>query len=177
MKEPGEFLPQKQIEHFEYQKTFIAMVISDDLNPGYFHLERADQLPEVILSNTDPLITEVVQQNKGGSQKIYKVQSKQRLRKEEISQIFVNGRVLFEQEWDAYPKFRKLEQNESVPNFRVGEGIYYVNSFELLGSCMETEIISAYNIINLILKHEAKQKNWTVNQEYLQNKRTLFEEL
>jgi hypothetical protein len=40
---------------------------------------------------------------------------------------------------------------------------------ELAASCMETELISAKNIFNLILKNEGK--NWKLKKEYFEKKK------
>lgn len=68
---------------------------------------------------------------------------------------------------DAYPKFFKFLNDEKAAPFKLGEGVYYLNAMEKAGSCIETEIIASYNVINLILKNEAIKKGYKIDRDYL----------
>lgn len=99
--------------------------------------------------------------------KIYKIQSKKELNEETIKKIILKGKIIKKHFWkNAYPKFKKLNKEEKLQNFRISKGIYYINAFELTGSCMETQIISTYNVINLLLK-DFKKESWKIDPTYL----------
>ena len=49
--------------------------------------------------------------------------------------------------WDAYPPLRPPSQ---LLPFRLGAGLYYVNTIEWAASTMETEVIASRNVVNLL---------------------------
>ena len=68
-----------------------------------------------------------------------------------------NYKILDSKVWDAYPSLYPLKEEE-FPEIILDKGLYYVNGMENLASCMEMQIISAKNIVNLIYEDHFTQK-------------------
>ncbi|EIN13466.1 FAD/NAD(P)-binding domain-containing protein [Punctularia strigosozonata HHB-11173 SS5] len=58
---------------------------------------------------------------------------------------------VYKHEWDAYPV---LTPTAVFPPIKLGDGFYYVNAFEPFISTMETETISARNVVDLLLNEK-----------------------
>ena len=87
---------------------------------------------------------------------IYSVESSRKLENKDMEIIFRKFDILKEQKWKcAYPLLKPVDSS-LLPDFRVCEGFYYVNSMEQLSSCMELESISAKNIVKLLMENELR---------------------
>lgn len=138
-----------------YQKLFVT-VIEGALNASYFGLD--DVVPSALLTHPakNPIFVSLsklksLPELNGG---VFKFFSYKRLEDEDFSKLFKswNPETLIRQEWWAYPQMTpdNMEQGERVVELK--QGLWYVNAFEPAISTMETEIIAAKNVVNLITK-------------------------
>ncbi|KAJ7462764.1 Prenylcysteine lyase-domain-containing protein [Mycena galericulata] len=83
---------------------------------------------------------------------VVKIFSKARISDKWLSKIF-DGKIgwVHRKEWDAYPV---LPPTSSFPEVKLASGFYYVNSFEPFISTMETETLSARNVVDMLLREE-----------------------
>lgn len=86
-----------------------------------------------------------------GDEWVVKIFSKKRISDEWLANMFGKVGWVLRKEWDAYPV---LPPTTSFPPVKLAKGLYYVNAFEPFISTMETETISARNIVDLLLRDE-----------------------
>ncbi|KLO11728.1 hypothetical protein SCHPADRAFT_941804 [Schizopora paradoxa] len=87
---------------------------------------------------------------------VVKIFSKKRLSDEWLAKMFGAGAVgwVHRKEWDAYPY---LTPSAYFTPIRLADSIYYVNGMETLVSTMETEIVAARNVVDMLLRDKVGQ--------------------
>ncbi|KAI5479707.1 prenylcysteine oxidase [Pseudohyphozyma bogoriensis] len=88
-----------------------------------------------------------------GTFHVVKMFSAEPLSTEFLESVFGEGNVgkAWSKLWEAYPLLKPVEAEEELAPVRPDEGFYYVNGFERLISTMETETVSAFNVVSLLL--------------------------
>ncbi|KAG8922639.1 hypothetical protein FRC02_011729 [Tulasnella sp. 418] len=89
----------------------------------------------------------------GQTEYIYKTFTLEPKSDEWLQKLFGQGTIgwTYRYDWDAYPY---MTPRDSFPPIKPDDKLFYVNSFEPLISTMETEILSARNVVDLLLKEE-----------------------
>jgi len=136
----------------EYQTTY-TNIIQGALNISYFNC--LGKIPTEILTmeNLNIPFSSIALKKEGNTpdSNIYKVFSREKLTSDFLTTVFINGTILREIPWKAYPM---LQPTSNFPAFSLdNQGLFYVNAFESAISCMETEMISGYNIAKLTRKY------------------------
>ncbi|MDP4106150.1 MAG: FAD-dependent oxidoreductase [Bacillota bacterium] len=135
-----------------YQVTNVTYVFGK-LNPNYFGLAKAEQIPANILTQENENIPfssiELCKENKVSGQNIYRIFSRHKLAEDLLNKLFIERSETKSLVWDAYPV---LTPTAAWPSFVLEEGIYYVNAMESAISTMETEVMGSKNVVNLLLK-------------------------
>lgn len=159
------YIPKKNVEYVE---TFVYLV-SGEINCNYFDKTKSDDQKEdcpAILMNTQiknsfvadySRICKKCFEHDKRKTDIYKIQSSRKLNELDLKPLFQNNsiKILFYKEWKAYPLLQALNQTE-LYDIQLDDGVFYLNGMEMLASCMEMEIISGRNIVNLILENQKK---------------------
>jgi prenylcysteine oxidase/farnesylcysteine lyase len=135
-----------------YQVTNVTYVFGK-LNPSYFGLMKAEQIPANVLTQENANIPfssiELCKQDKVTGENIYRIFSRQKLTEDLLNKLFWERVETKQVVWDAYPV---LTPAASWPSFILDQGIYYVNAMESAISTMETEVVGSKNVVNLLLK-------------------------
>lgn len=147
----GIALPPRSVLTRPYQVTHVTFVVGQ-LNPGYFHLRTAGQLPETILTEESPAVPfsgiGVSGRAVDSGHALHKVFSRQELGEELLSRLFSQRVQTHRLVWKAYPVLRPAAE---WPPFVLSHGLYYVNAMESAVSTMETETMGSRNVVNLLL--------------------------
>jgi hypothetical protein len=138
-------MPKKfQVNH----KTYIK----GKLNHKYFHLENFEDLPHSLMSinkQNSFNMSEILKL----SNELYVIQSDSKITLDQLNELFSEYEIIKEHHWDfAYPQLHPIKDPEDLPEFILDENLYHVNAMEVVASCMEMEMISARNIVNIIEK-------------------------
>ncbi|KAF8660051.1 hypothetical protein HU200_058137 [Digitaria exilis] len=140
-------IPQRKMQHTH--ATFVRGL----LNPGYFGLNSASDIPELIgtLEVPDiPFSCISVLKRYGEDDRTYKMFSRAKLDDDLLDQIFSSARKeTIRINWAAYPHYEAPE--EFAPIVLDGKQLYYVNTFESAASAMETGAVAAENVARLII--------------------------
>lgn len=65
--------------------------------------------------------------------------------------------MIFFKKWnEPYPKLNPIKDIKRLSDFKLQDGLYFVNAIEQVVSCLELSIISAKNISNMIIKNNYK---------------------
>ncbi|TFK57561.1 FAD/NAD(P)-binding domain-containing protein [Heliocybe sulcata] len=136
--------------------------------PAYFGFKDTARVPTTILTTYEGVRAGVAKEPEfnsltyhglvdetvpdGEREWVVKVFSKERLEDEWLAEMF-EGQVgwVYRKEWDAYPE---LPPTTRFPPIKLEKGLYYVNAFEPFISTMETETISARNIVDMLFRDE-----------------------
>ncbi|KZT23798.1 FAD/NAD(P)-binding domain-containing protein [Neolentinus lepideus HHB14362 ss-1] len=137
-------------------------------NPAYFGFKDTARVPTTILTTYEGVRVSGVKEPEfnsltyhglvdesapeGEREWVVKIFSKVRLEDEWLAEVF-GGKVgwVYRKEWDAYPE---LPPTIKFPPIKLEKGFYYVNAFEPFISTMETETISARNIVDILFRDE-----------------------
>ncbi|GAA6009828.1 hypothetical protein JCM11491_000830 [Sporobolomyces phaffii] len=115
--------------------------------PNFNSLNYLKPLPASIGLDFDPL---------GATVHVVKLFSAATLSTVELDGIFGRGNVLktIEHVWQSYPRLDPVRSERDLAKVRleVDGGLYYVNGMERVISTMETETVSAYNVVSLLMK-------------------------
>ncbi|CAE6492519.1 unnamed protein product [Rhizoctonia solani] len=127
------------------------------LLPTYFKVDNSSTLPGTILTTAEygskPEFNSIRYQAKiernGKTEYIVKMFSPAKIPDSTLAALFGKGTIgwVFRKEWDAYPYY---PPHSDYPPVKIDKGLYYVNSMEGLFSTMETETISARNVVDLL---------------------------
>ncbi|KAI0683527.1 Prenylcysteine lyase-domain-containing protein [Earliella scabrosa] len=156
----------------DYVHLHVTLVTtsSPSFNPSYFNLAPGFDVPAMILTtragarqggpepefNSLSYLRAVRNHDltqwrnaRGEPEWVVKVFSKTRISDSWLEEMF-QGKVgwVLRKEWDAYPV---LDPTTEFPPVRLADGLYYVNAFEPLISTIETEILSARNVVDILL--------------------------
>ncbi|GAA5927561.1 hypothetical protein JCM1841_002340 [Sporobolomyces salmonicolor] len=137
--------------------------------PSYFDLPAKSSMPNMIfgtfntaskskptfnsLNYLKPLPASIGSRFGEGEVHVVKMFSSDTLDVETLNAIYGAGSVLkvIEKVWKAYPKLEPILSPADLAPVRPDEGLYYLNAFERLVSTMETETVSSFNIVSLLL--------------------------
>ncbi|GAA5955139.1 hypothetical protein JCM21900_001622 [Sporobolomyces salmonicolor] len=137
--------------------------------PSYFDLPAKSSMPNMIfgtfntaskskptfnsLNYLKPLPASIGSRFGEGEVHVVKMFSSDTLDVETLNAIYGAGSVLkvIEKVWKAYPKLEPILSPADLAPVRPDEGLYYVNAFERLVSTMETETVSSFNVVSLLL--------------------------
>lgn len=162
-----EFLKVDHLKKVPYTKTIVYLV-AGKINCKYFDkTTENNDCPQILLNiniKQSPISDysrkcqdcyDLVHEKTD----IIKIQATKELQDADFKKIFLNEKyqILDFKIWDAYPYLYPLKE-EDFPEIILDKGLYYVNGMEYLASCMEMEIISAKNIVNLIYEDHFIQK-------------------
>ncbi|CAL5070964.1 unnamed protein product [Urochloa decumbens] len=139
-------IPPRKMQHTH--ATFVRGL----LNPGYFGLNSASSIPELIGTLELPnipfsCISVLKRYNKDDV--TYKMFSRAKLDDDLLDRIFSARKETIRINWAAYPHYEAPE--EFAPIVLDGKQLYYVNSFESAASAMETGAVAAENVARLII--------------------------
>ncbi|KAL0485664.1 prenylcysteine oxidase / farnesylcysteine lyase [Acrasis kona] len=140
-------------------------VVSGVPNHKYFKCENVGSVPLVIRTtkvadvNNCPFLTfQALWFDVKNNCRIYKVQSKERLTREELDSLFSEKHFVYQHDFEyGYPLLEALEEGHRLPA-KLSENLYYINSVESLSSAMEASAWSGRNIANLIADDSTIQK-------------------
>jgi prenylcysteine oxidase / farnesylcysteine lyase len=140
--------------------------VKGKLNENYFGFSKESDLPEIIMFSNKSLshnITEIalIKSDFNGSG-YYVIQGDNYLTHPQLEnlKLFKDGfDIVYRHSWDfGYPKLVPVK-NEDMPEFVLSKNIYHLNAMETVASCMELSMISAKNVVKIILK----SKNVEIN--------------
>ncbi|GAA5981895.1 hypothetical protein JCM5350_006556 [Sporobolomyces pararoseus] len=147
--------------------VFSTFTTPSTSKPRFNSLSYLKSLPRSISQQFDPYTNSTVH--------VVKLFSKQTLSEVELEGLFGKGNVLgtvIEKFWKAYPQLEPIENEKEVAKVVLDrDGLYYVNSMERLISTMETETVSAYNVIALVMKDFFNFKPWASWAEWPERRR------
>ncbi|GAA6000776.1 hypothetical protein JCM10207_004655 [Rhodosporidiobolus poonsookiae] len=159
------------IPHQRYTKLFVTFVITNASTPqpSYFDLPDKTRMPNSIfgtfttgsrskptfnsLNYLKPLSAEIGSKFGEGTWHVVKMFSSKSLEPEMLDALYGAGNVgkTVEKVWFAYPALQPVHSPQDFAPVRPDEGLYYVNGFERLISTMETETVSSFNVVSLLL--------------------------
>ncbi|GAA5901766.1 uncharacterized protein JCM6883_000388 [Sporobolomyces salmoneus] len=129
---------------------FSTFSTSSSSKPRFNSLNYLKRLPSTISAKFDPCNGERAVVH------VVKLFSKEELSEVELEGIFGKDNVLkkVEKVWNSYPRLDLITSGKELAGIRLDEdgGLYYVNGMERLISTMETETVSAYNVVSLVMK-------------------------
>ncbi|CAK5279586.1 unnamed protein product [Mycena citricolor] len=155
---PVEIASAIPIQPYVHLHVTLVSTTAPRFSPGYFSQSPSAKLPAMMLTTAsnarqggpEPEFNSISYHGRiSESEWVVKVFSKTRITDEWLSEMF-DGQVgwVYRKEWDAYPE---LPPTSRFPDVMPAPGFYYVNSFEPFISTMETEVLSARNIVDLLL--------------------------
>lgn len=154
----GAGVPARQAPPRPFQVTHVTFVVGE-LNPAYFGLRTAAELPGVILTEDSAAIpfSAIGAWGKaaGSDQTIYKLFSLAELNDRQLSRFFSRRTETKRLTWNAFPVLRPVAE---WPSFVLDERLYYVNAMESAVSTMETELMAGRNAVNLLVSDCLKTK-------------------
>lgn len=140
-------IPPRKMQHTH--ATFVRGI----LNPGYFGLNSASDIPELIGTLELPDIPfsciSLLKRYSEGDMAAYKMFSRAKLDDGLLDQIFRARIETIRINWAAYPHYQAPE--EFAPIVLDGKQLYYVNTFESAASAIETGAVAAENVARLII--------------------------
>ncbi|KAL0950720.1 hypothetical protein HGRIS_007496 [Hohenbuehelia grisea] len=137
----------------------ILVTNSSSFDPTYFGLAPGTHVPKMMLTTAEG-------ERQGGPAPEFnsisyhgvvregewavKIFSDHRIEDELLERVLPQNSVrwVYRKEWYSYPK---LPPTDTFPPIKLDTGLYYVNAFEPFISTMETEIIAARNVVQLLL--------------------------
>ncbi|GAA5896918.1 hypothetical protein JCM6882_007308 [Rhodosporidiobolus microsporus] len=154
-----------------YKELFVTFVITNASTPqpSYFDLPDNYRMPNEVfgtfttpstskptfnsLNYLKPLPSDLGSRFGDGEWHVVKMFSDSPLSAETLEALYGAWNVgkTVEKVWKAYPKLEPVKQASDFAPVRPDEGLYYVNGFERLISTMETETVSAHNVVSLLL--------------------------
>ncbi|GAA5851028.1 hypothetical protein JCM8547_009159 [Rhodosporidiobolus lusitaniae] len=160
------------IPHQLYKQLFVTFVITNATTPqpSYFGFPESTKMPNEIfgtfstsstskptfnsLNYLKPLPPSIGSKFGAGTFHVVKMFSDRSLEPELLDALYGRGNVAktVEKIWLAYPKLQPVTSEHDFAPVRPDEGFYYVNGFERLISTMETETVSSFNVVSLLLK-------------------------
>ncbi|BGP37153.1 hypothetical protein JCM10449v2_001057 [Rhodotorula kratochvilovae] len=154
-----------------YVPLYVSFVITNATTPqaSYFDLPPETRMPNEIFgtfttpSRSKPTfnslnylkaLSESIGARFGeGTFHVVKMFSDRSLEPEMLNALYGAGNVakVVEKVWLAYPQLKPVKSEADLAPVRPDEGLYYVNAFERLISTMETETVSSFNVVSLLL--------------------------
>jgi prenylcysteine oxidase / farnesylcysteine lyase len=142
------------------------------LNPVYFNQEAGTLLPRTILTTAqNPLfnsigVRHIFNDEKGTT--ITKIFSSEKLKLSLLGDMYSWIDRIDRFEWDSYPVLEPWAEGDEGLSFKLDDGVFHVNAFEAAFSTMESEIVSARNVVELLKRNwegKVSVENEVVNDE------------
>ncbi|CAL5391727.1 unnamed protein product [Camellia sinensis] len=133
-------------------------VVATPLDEAYFGLHCASTIPELVgtVENSDiPFLTISVLKQHSKNDLSYRMSSRETVADALLDRIFSVRTETIKINWGAYPHYKAPER--FAPFILDGRHLYYVNSFENAASSMETSVVAAKNVAQLILSRSSSQ--------------------
>lgn len=164
-------LNQPPVEYVHLHVTLVTTT-APSFSPAYFGLKEGASVPAMILTTWDavrhygdavakPEFNSINYLNKvkdlethGGDEWAVKIFSSERVSDEWLGKLFGGQDKVgwvYRKEWDAYPRGRPTTE---FPPLHPDSGLWYINSFEPLISTMETETLSARNVVDNLFQSQ-----------------------
>ncbi|XP_022752252.1 LOW QUALITY PROTEIN: farnesylcysteine lyase-like [Durio zibethinus] len=169
---PSISIPERKLQHTH--ATFVRGL----LNPAYFGLGAAAEIPKLVGTVEDPglpfLSISVLKQHEE-KDVTYKVFSREPMVDALLDSILSARQQTIRVNWGAYPHYNASEV--FAPFILDGQHLYYVNAFENAASTMETSAVAAENVARLILSryfseasllHSSNSKSFNPDADMLQ---------
>jgi protoporphyrinogen oxidase len=149
-------------------RTFIGChiaIVRGVVNPKFFGMKHERDVPQLIrtteLAETKNDFTTFISfQNlwiNSKGEKIYKIQSREKLTREELDQMFTSRNYLHQTYFPiAYPRLKVMQRDEKLYT-ELCPGLYYNNSVETVSSAMEASCWAARNVAELVTDHFKSQ--------------------
>lgn len=91
---------------------------------------------------------------------LYKIQiNDNKFSELDLKWLFIDEKyeMIFFKKWnEPYPKLNPIKDIKRLSDYKLQDGLYFVNAIEQVVSCLELSIISAKNISNMIIKNNYK---------------------
>ncbi len=142
-------LPASALRERPFQTTW-ATFVKGAVRASYFRLKERGELPGSVLTLENETIPFSSLGRVGASPEgrpVYKLFSRQQPSEVLLDEIFEERDDANQRCWRAYPI---LEPGDDLPPFRLRNGLYWINAMEFATSTMETEVVGARNVSNLI---------------------------
>jgi prenylcysteine oxidase/farnesylcysteine lyase len=134
--------------------TVTETCVAGRLSSAFFGLGPQAIVPDLVLTideTTNPFsairLVSTQQYTQDSGRQLYKISSVRPLEKRLLNDLFLNIDDVASATWCAYPRLEP--KAESVP-FRIGQGLYYINSIEDIVSTLETEVLASRNVVRLM---------------------------
>eukprot|EP01064_Diplonema_japonicum_P011784 TRINITY_DN19239_c0_g1_i2.p1 TRINITY_DN19239_c0_g1~~TRINITY_DN19239_c0_g1_i2.p1 ORF type:complete len:629 (+),score=195.81 TRINITY_DN19239_c0_g1_i2:48-1934(+) len=133
-----------------YVITHVTLVLCNGLSPHYFRLLKSESDPSLLLTMEEDVavFSSLGLYKKLHSQAVYKILSRELLTEELLDKMFINKTDVMRHTWHAYPELKQLQ---SYPPLKIDEYIYYPSGFERVLPLMEGVVLSARNVVNMLL--------------------------
>ncbi|KAI8806711.1 Prenylcysteine lyase-domain-containing protein [Cladochytrium replicatum] len=157
----------KSISETTYVQVHVSVVVGR-LSPAYFKLSRHTDIPYSIMvpsDTSDPSVVAVPFSSMSilarypstsstpSETVVVKFFSEKNLDDSVLDSIFLERKTTIKHSWDdpgAYTRLGIVGTDTWDVPFEFEDGFYYVNSMESFLSTMETEVLSARNVVNLV---------------------------
>lgn len=145
-----------EIPKIEYKHVHVAIVEDALINPSYFNLSRNDDVPETIFGFNASFPYTVI--NHSPETRRISVEGTQPITLDSLTPLLMEtphyDKITIKN-WQAYPVMKVFDKSiplrNQFPPIRIAPSLYYVNAVEPAISCMEVEIMSARNIVRMVL--------------------------
>jgi len=134
-----------------FQTTWATFVMGEP-RADYFGLSDPAEVPDTLLTLEDDAIPFSSLGLVGASPDgcpVYKFFSREEPKESLLDQVFPHRSAVEQVRWQAYPVLRP---SGDLPPFRLADGLYWVNAMEFAVSTMETEVVAARNVANLVVE-------------------------
>ncbi|CCH45687.1 Prenylcysteine oxidase 1 [Wickerhamomyces ciferrii] len=150
----GEISELQDVEYRKLHVTYVTTSKSNPVNHKYFGIE--EEAPELILTSSGidhiPFFSVNVVHYDNITERItYKIFSPDKIDSNFLSSYLFNDitdvDIVFEKLWNPYPV---LKPTDKFDDFKIGDGIWYLNSIERFISTMETSALAGASVAGLI---------------------------
>eukprot|EP01103_Thecamoeba_quadrilineata_P015984 TRINITY_DN5211_c0_g1_i1.p1 TRINITY_DN5211_c0_g1~~TRINITY_DN5211_c0_g1_i1.p1 ORF type:complete len:493 (+),score=81.81 TRINITY_DN5211_c0_g1_i1:62-1540(+) len=134
--------------HRPYAKCHVTL-IRGILDNNYFNFPEDGDLPQHLLTtdNDDiPFRSLNAWKDLEDGTKIFKIFSEEVIDDDLIKKLFTTVKDTYRTMFYAYPMLQPME----FPPVKIEENLVYTNALEFAFSCMETQVMSARHVVNLI---------------------------
>lgn len=90
--------------------------------------------------------------------RLYKIFSSSIISDRHLDDLFLHRTTVIRKSWLAYPELEPVRSSDTtLPDFDMGNGLFYPNAFESAVSCIETSLLAGRNVALLILDQIAQR--------------------
>ncbi|MHA1971352.1 MAG: FAD-dependent oxidoreductase [Candidatus Hodarchaeales archaeon] len=139
-------------EYRSFQKVYIKIIIGD-VKPSYFGVNKAEEIPELLMTKANSDIPFNSLENLGKDDEgrtFYNLISTQPITENLINDLFSKTYYIEDHTWEyAYPISKAIQKMQPC---KLSENIYYINGIESSASTMEASALGAKTVVNLLIK-------------------------